>query len=161
AQRAIRQLNAGLRPALQLHLVERRRDALDAAREVVRQRSTVATQLRAVLCGQVRGESHLPSGRARWPPPGPVDRGRAARRLLVEDRGYDFLDGALHLDVVRERPHDTRLAGAARRDAVRDQLADVDQQTGGDALGEAVLLEVAHLLGQLRQLLRGVTVHAG
>src|SRR4051794_14683953 len=74
------------------------------------------------------------------------------RRFSFEDRRDYFLDAALHLDIVGQRPHDTHLAGATSWYPLGDQLAGVDQQAGAHALTQPVLAQVPHLFTQLRQL---------
>ena len=64
--------------------------------------------------------------------------------------------------VVGERPGDSDLAGAAWRDALRDQLASVDQEAGADAFAEAVFFQVADLLAEPGEVDRHVSrEHAG
>ena len=69
------------------------------------------------------------------------------------------MDAALHVPVVGQRPDHRHLAGPPRRDAAGDELAGVDEQPRADALGQAVLLQVAHLLAQLGQRLGHLPRH--
>src|SRR4030042_2037256 len=67
---------------------------------------------------------------------------------------HNLFDAALQLPVVAERPDDGRLAGLPRRHALGHELPGVDQEARAHSLRQAVLLEMAHFLAQLRQLAR-------
>src|SRR5438309_1124937 len=75
---------------------------------------------------------------------------------LLENRRHYLFDTALDVAVVGKRPDDCDLAGSARRNTLVDQLARVDQQPRADSFGQAVLLQVPHLLAKFGQLHRDV-----
>src|SRR3990172_3051518 len=80
---------------------------------------------------------------------------------LLKDRRHHLFDTPLYVPLVRERPDNTDLAGASGRYPLRDEASGVDQEPRAGALSETMLLEVAHLLAQFRQVHRHRRGHAG
>src|SRR3990170_3769230 len=85
---------------------------------------------------------------------------RQQRHVSLEYGANHLVDAALDLRVVGEGPDHGYLTGLPRRDPLLGKLAGVDEEAGAHALAEAVLLQVPHLLAQLRQVQGDGLAHA-
>src|SRR5271167_3100214 len=84
-----------------------------------------------------------------------------SRGGLRKDRFYHFVDRALAVGFVGQRPRHCDRRRAPWRNALPDQLAGVDQQAGRDTLFQARRLQMAHLLAQHRELQRDIILDTG
>src|SRR5688500_7194560 len=67
-------------------------------------------------------------------------------RLNLDNRGNDLADTPLQLTVIRYWRTDGHLGGSHRRDAARDHLSGIDEESRRNAFLESVPAQVSHLL---------------
>src|SRR5438034_135577 len=77
----------------------------------------------------------------------------------LKDRRHHLFDAPLNIPVIRQRPYDRHLARPPRRYPFVDQSPGVDQQTRAHPLREPVLLQMAHLFAELREIRRNALGH--
>src|SRR6185312_16756844 len=80
---------------------------------------------------------------------------------LGHDRLDYFVDGALAVEFVGERPRHGNSGGAPRCDSFPNQFTGVNQEPSRDAFFESRRLEMANLLAESVQLARHIAIDAG
>jgi hypothetical protein len=78
----------------------------------------------------------------------------------LKDRFDQFQYGALHVRIVRDRTSNRNITGSFRRDALLDQCAGIDQESGADALFQPMISEVADFLAEFDEIRCDSWLHA-